>query len=259
MVLHVPKSKQYLLIGKEGAAIRALERDFECRVDVPTAEDQARTVIVRGSVANVLAAHRRMQQLTGMRLGETPLSIAHLTIPHGAHGALIGRQGAKLRELEERFNCDIAIPKRESNCDEVVAEGLVPDLQALREELSLMLQQQVLMQVSTPTEEVESSDLMDELKCDPATILRRPLVDLTAVFDEVICFGPSLQSDDVSAFGIDRFFDVLRSAKVSLDISVFTLSDTRIANIVVCLQLFSTFLSSFFLNIMLFVSGGRIQ
>ena len=179
--------------------------------------------------------------MIGLRVGTALLSLGRYTVPCATHGALVGKAGAKLHELEQRFNVEISIPRREANVDEVCAEGDAAQLQSLQAELSKLLQQAVPLRIEAPPADASSASGSANATAAAAAaaaaaerplIAKRPLLDLASIaFDEAIFFGPDIHQNG-REFSIDRFCDVLRSSRQSLDISIFSFSDDQIANIV---------------------------
>ena len=182
--------------------------------------------------------------MIGLRVGTALLSLGRYTVPCATHGALVGKAGAKLHELEQRFNVEISIPRREANVDEVCAEGDAAQLQLLQAELSQLLQQTVPLRIEAPPADASSASGSANATAAaaatvsaaaaerPPLIAKRPLLDLASIaFDEAIFFGPDIHQNG-QEFSIDRFCDVLRSSRQSLDISIFSFSDDQIANIV---------------------------
>ncbi len=193
---------------------------------------------------NLLNCRRsaKIESLISLRVGTAPLSLGRYAVPCATHGALVGKAGAKLHELEQRFNVEISIPRREANVDEVCAEGDPAQLHLLQAELSKLLQQSVPLRVellvcapsadASPSAGGGASASAAAAAERPPLIAKRPLLDLTTIaLDEAIFFGPDIHQSG-REFSIDRFCDVLRSSRRSLDISIFSFSDDQIANIV---------------------------
>ena len=175
LTLHVPKSKQALLVGKAGATIKALQDEFGCRIALPPAADPSREVTIRGPHAAVAMLRARLESVIGMRVGTAPLSIGRFSVPCASHGALVGKAGAKLHELEQRFNVEISIPRREANVDEVCAEGDAAQLQLLQAELSAL----VLRNVSLVIESIYAST-SEDAPAPEALLARRSSTTQTA-------------------------------------------------------------------------------
>jgi polyribonucleotide nucleotidyltransferase len=153
LTLHIPKSKQALIVGKGGATIKALQDEYGCRIALPPADNASREVTIRGPHAAVAQLCSRLESVIGLRVGTAPLSIGRFSVPCATHGVLVGKAGAKLRELEQRFNVEISIPRREANVDEVCAEGESAQLKLLQVELSAL----VLRNVSLVIEAIYAS------------------------------------------------------------------------------------------------------
>lgn len=113
------------LIGKGGAVIEALRTKHDVQVDFPNrkktnSDEDSKKVIVTGLEASAKAAAEEMMQT--VKELESQISL-ELQIHSGCHRKIIGKGGAKIRELQSKFKVRILLPRGEEASDVVVIEG----------------------------------------------------------------------------------------------------------------------------------------
>lgn len=87
------------------------------KIELNEAKDQSITILITGKEKNVEEARTRL-----VRELQTQATI-RLEIPKDYHSFLIGKQGMKLRQLEQKFLCRIHMPNREEKSDVIRIVG----------------------------------------------------------------------------------------------------------------------------------------
>eukprot|EP00455_Lapot_gusevi_P041912 TRINITY_DN4910_c0_g1_i6.p1 TRINITY_DN4910_c0_g1~~TRINITY_DN4910_c0_g1_i6.p1 ORF type:complete len:311 (-),score=92.16 TRINITY_DN4910_c0_g1_i6:74-1006(-) len=200
-----------------------MQEDFRgVRISVPQQQDDSREVVLRGPKDTVARAHKHIESLLGYEVDTEPLLYARLDLPHALHGAIIGKGGQTLRDLECEFGVDIVVPKREEQKD-VTIEGRPANVEAARSKIEHMVHQSVPLAPIWP-----HPAYPDHCESKEHVASRHEKVDLTVPLSEVLFF-PDQQN---TTSNLDRFLQFLQSATTSIDICIFTFSDDQIANVV---------------------------
>jgi len=134
----VPQANVGRIIGKGGQTIKDLQYSTGCRINVPS-PDAADPSHVHVSVSGpsreaVDDAIHKINALVasaassggGMGAPRTPVSYAHtahVDIPAGSVGKVIGRAGATIQDLQSRFDVSIKVPKSSGGEFVTVAVG----------------------------------------------------------------------------------------------------------------------------------------
>lgn len=95
-----------------------------CRIELNESKDGALTVIIHGPRHKVEEA--RNQIVRGLQTQDKQ----QISIPKDHHRKLIGKEGAALKELEQRTNCTITIPKRDQASDIIEIKGPAEGIRA---------------------------------------------------------------------------------------------------------------------------------
>ncbi len=136
------------------------------------------------------------------------------TMPSKDVGRVIGKGGETIKGISSSFSVRINIPKGQEPQTTVTVEG---DKKESVDGALAKISSLLGYQVGAPA--------------SGAAAQAAPKVDLAAATIREALFFP-----DLSNASFERFIAVLRSAKTSLDIAVFTLSDQRIADLVLSLH-----------------------
>jgi len=92
------------LIGKKGANIQAMEKEFECRIKVSR---ETRSVQLRGSEENIARACARIEEMKAALAKQ----YAEVEIDREMVPSLIGAKGATIQRLEKELGCRINVSK----------------------------------------------------------------------------------------------------------------------------------------------------
>ena len=97
--------------------------EHDVNIKVPSSEEKSSTIIVTGAPANVqsakLALEGRVAELEGEKV-EKELKSYEITIQVNPeyHPKIIGRRGAVITELRQKYDVNIQLPKRETGRDD---------------------------------------------------------------------------------------------------------------------------------------------
>ncbi|MDP2438154.1 MAG: phospholipase D-like domain-containing protein [archaeon] len=208
----IDASKHSSLIGPKGATLHGLKDKHQVMVEVPKKESGSTRVSIVGPADRRKACLKEMEGIVGYPLiPNTPLSTADVAIPSTSHAALIGKGGANIKKLQ-RDGCSVDIPGKDAGAGAKVRFTGYPAVleNALKEAREL---------VGPTNFNVTSTNAgvgEEELDFQPLPLDGR-IVE--ALFFPETEEGPNFR----------RFLHYLVSAKVSLEVCVFTITDDRIS------------------------------
>ncbi|KAJ2721818.1 hypothetical protein GGI07_003701 [Coemansia sp. Benny D115] len=145
----LPHEANAMLVGKGGAALRALQASHpavQIRIPGPLDADQSIAVLgeradAENAAAEIAAAARALIQVS---------QVASISIPKRQHRFIIGQGGSTIREIIEATGCSVSVPAPRNPSDVVTLRGPEPDLiQALS--LVMSKANSVTVQVVDPT------------------------------------------------------------------------------------------------------------
>mmetsp|Transcript_1415 Transcript_1415/g.1876 ORF Transcript_1415/g.1876 Transcript_1415/m.1876 type:complete len:325 (-) Transcript_1415:65-1039(-) len=213
-IAYVPPKSHPKIIGKGGATVKAIQNDCNVRIKIPNKEENSPQIVIIGARDNVDKAWKQMESALGAKMSHSPLVVAKFDIPKNQYGGIIGSGGATLRDLESKSGCTITMPPKDGASSIVEAEGPQSGIDSLVLELTKMLHGQLKI--------VGSEQHVVQSVVQKLDITSKPI-------NEAIFF-PEPSGNSTANF--DRFLHYLRSARVSIDICVFTITDDRISNII---------------------------
>ncbi|KAJ2776102.1 hypothetical protein H4R18_005849 [Coemansia javaensis] len=152
-VLDVPARHHRFLIGPGGARVRDLIRHAggdpaSCRVHFPRAAEPADWVRVKGDRAVVAALADRIAALVADR--ERMVTVP-VPVPAAQHAFVIGRGGARLKDLQARYSVEIAVrrpaKKDAEDPDAVLVTGLPDDCAAAAAALRALVRDEATVTV----------------------------------------------------------------------------------------------------------------
>jgi PLD-like domain/KH domain len=153
-------------------------------------------------------------------LTSDPLVRLSLKVPSNKHSRILGKGACVLRAIERRFAVAVTVPQRGDKSETVVVDGTKKMAELAVREISARTGLDGKASASELCPEASVNRFFD----------RVPLPSReTQALDEVLMF-PNRGED------LARFFSVLRSPVKSLDVCVFTISDNRVADILVDLH-----------------------
>lgn len=141
--LHIPSRIHGHIIGPKGTVINRLSSDYNVRIRVPQASQQSDEVTVQGPAQGVQNCCDEIERIIGKKPSVEALTTVKFQIPHQSHGALIGKGGSILKEIEQKFSVTVNIPKKEEASDVVTVIGSNASCIAARNEFETRLHQSV--------------------------------------------------------------------------------------------------------------------
>lgn len=226
-VFHIPKSRHPELIGRSGSNLRDLQTKFNVKVTVPGRDEGSSEVIVSGTPEDVELAREQIEKTLGIKTGK-PHAVWSLDIAQSNFSRLIGSGGSTLRKLQDDHHVRINVPRQGAKEKEsyVTAEGQEDDIQALVTAISSLLTTEVT-RVSSSSSSASSSS--SSSSASPQVTPPAPSLP-AGPFNKVIFFP---DKDTVNTPNFQEFLKYLAAAKKTLDICVFTITDDRIASVIV--------------------------
>lgn len=124
--LYIQKKHHPKLIGTGGSVVKKLQADHAgVRVKIPGRDEDSSCVEVSGPSNDVVRACKgSIEAILGFPASASPFSKFELTsVEKKRHGALIGKGGVVLRQLEADSGCSINIPGMDNASDVIKIEG----------------------------------------------------------------------------------------------------------------------------------------
>ncbi|KAF7634001.1 hypothetical protein Mgra_00006630 [Meloidogyne graminicola] len=138
-VMHVDPSLHRHIIGKSGSVVNKLKEDYDVQIFVPNESLQSDQVRLEGRkenvekvrefIADVVGKQQKRQQKIANNAQNNakdkgqPHSTVRLEIPREYYSFIIGKQGSKLHQLEQKFHCRIYMPNRDDESDVIRIVG----------------------------------------------------------------------------------------------------------------------------------------
>lgn len=123
LTVYVAKSQHPSLIGRFGATIKQIQTDSGANVQLPPRDKQTDAIVLAGTEEQIELAVQAINKALGYEISKAPLLKKEIKIDPGRYGALIGRGGSTLRQLERDNGVAIVVPRRDSKTDLVTVSG----------------------------------------------------------------------------------------------------------------------------------------
>jgi phosphatidylserine/phosphatidylglycerophosphate/cardiolipin synthase-like enzyme len=175
--------------------------------------------------ASLDAAIAKISELVGFMVDEEPLRKYELGIDQSEYGRIIGQRGSTLRKIEQEAGCVVSIPgPRTPGLEHVTLEGR----EAACEKGKSLIEEAVgrACAVLGQEDSAEGGMLAPSPKVN---YLQRQDTNNAVGIHEVLFFPDDSEEHD--RFG--RFLDYIRSAKRSVKVAVFTVSDSSTATVLI--------------------------
>jgi len=243
--LQIPKRRHYELIGKGGSTVKQLQQSYNVKIDIPGRDEQSNEITITGNPDNFPKLQSEIESILGIKISKDPLTIMYLDIPLQHHGALIGKGGSNLHELERKFGISVNIPRKDDVNTFVVVEGAEKDLIAAVEDIEASLKIKVSTSKKPPalgppntkstssattTSSSSSSSSAQHGSVEAASYREKKgqlVIDDKTPLNKVIFFP---DKDPIHHHNFETFLSYLNSATQSMDVCVFTITDDRISN-----------------------------
>ncbi|OQR80388.1 vigilin-like [Tropilaelaps mercedesae] len=120
--VRAPPSYHSHIIGKNGAHVNRLKSEFDVKIQIPAATEEANDVItIEGEPQNVAKAKRELEDLIDKLRNE---HTRELKCESRLHGQIIGQGGDKISEIRKKFNqVNISFPDAAKNIDMITIRG----------------------------------------------------------------------------------------------------------------------------------------
>jgi len=211
-IYFIPSKLHWKIVGKGGATITKLNEQHNVKIKVPPKESDSHQITISGPLKNIHEAVKEIAEIVGFPPSLHPIATVKLDIPRTQYGVIIGKDGSHLRELS-KTGCFITIPGKEDTKSHVEVEGSDDSIKKAIQELEKMFDHKLKI-IDSQTHEA----------------VQRPKLDLTSNPITETLFFPEEHAGAGSNF--DRFLEILSSAKTTLDICVFTITDDRISSVI---------------------------
>eukprot|EP00010_Vexillifera_abyssalis_P000398 CAMPEP_0201553418 /NCGR_PEP_ID=MMETSP0173_2-20130828/27978_1 /ASSEMBLY_ACC=CAM_ASM_000268 /TAXON_ID=218659 /ORGANISM="Vexillifera sp., Strain DIVA3 564/2" /LENGTH=304 /DNA_ID=CAMNT_0047964199 /DNA_START=180 /DNA_END=1091 /DNA_ORIENTATION=- len=227
VVLEIVPKRQSALIGKGGSTIKQFKSKYNVSIDVPDKNTNISSVFLFGKSKDTTMVHKEIEKTLGYAVPvNTPLYTTSFQPESRQRSWLIGKGGVTLKKIEKE-GCFLDVPKdskqpvRLYGTQSQVKKALV----MINSEVYAKLKESPaasakVIKVSSSGVTASSHSAAPDVK----------LIDLSP--SKKICealFFP--EQDDGPAF--KRFLLYLLSAKKSLEVCVFTITDDRISKILI--------------------------
>ncbi|KAK8789836.1 hypothetical protein WA158_006616 [Blastocystis sp. Blastoise] len=113
----IPNDKVGLVIGRQGATVKGIMNKSRVTVTIPQVPDNEdpskRTITITGTASGVAEARRDILAIVAgqMNVVTPALPQCKIVVPDEKVGLIIGKNGQTFRELQNRTNCRMNIPK----------------------------------------------------------------------------------------------------------------------------------------------------
>jgi len=235
ITLNIAKRRHPELIGKGGANLRDLQTRHNVKITVPGREDDSSEVIVTGKPPDVEAVREEIEKNLNIKT-KSPVSLWKLDIHPDNYKILIGRGGSTLQGIQSKFGVSLNVPRRDSTEQHVVLEGAEVDLQEAVAEIERLLATEVIViKPKTPSSPKAVSSPppaggKPAAASAPAAAQAKAPVAPAGSINKVIFFP---DKDPAHTPNLHAFLDYLGSARSTLEICVFTITDDRISNAII--------------------------
>jgi len=207
------------LIGRGGSNVKALQEDFDVKINIPRKEDNSSQITISGNESDIIACRKEIEHQLGYDIGEEEFGQMVIDVPKNKHGLILGSGGSNIRDLEKRTGCNINIPGRDDNTSNITLEGVPDKLEFCKE---------LIEDFVGTVKVVSSTGSVSHLKA-PTKDVDYSKGDINIAF-----FFPD--NDKSDGLNYEKFLEYLSSPKKTLEVCVFTITDDSVANILIDLH-----------------------
>lgn len=127
-----------VLIGPQGATLKAHEEACGVRINIPERESEKRTITITGPASSIADCKRHLKQLISKGYSSVTnpdMTSVTVVVQQKQMGIVIGPKGATIKTLQEK--CNVRIKTEDTK---VVISGLQDDVQSARSALKNLLE-----------------------------------------------------------------------------------------------------------------------
>jgi len=208
----VPKHLHSIIVGKGGQTIKNLHKETGAFITVPKHEDSSQKVEVEGTKETLEKAKQAIEHLLGIEISPDPLEIIVGEVPKNKIHNIIGHSGSTIKHLQEQHRVHIHIPKDSST---LTIEGVKANVDRARAAIEELVGQKLHVKVN----EIASAPIHTLYDTLEKVDFEKPRILETLFFP-----------DDNTGAKLTRLLQYLLSAKNTLDVCVYTITDDRISN-----------------------------
>lgn len=129
------------IIGQKGCGVRQMMNEFDVNIKVPSAEAKSDIILISGAPSNVEEAKAAMEERVKeleeeKRQKELASFKVEMTVNPEYHPKIIGRRGAVITELRNKYKVNIQLPNKGAEHEGIITiTGLEADVYAAKEEI----------------------------------------------------------------------------------------------------------------------------
>eukprot|EP01063_Lacrimia_lanifica_P024240 TRINITY_DN32191_c0_g1_i1.p1 TRINITY_DN32191_c0_g1~~TRINITY_DN32191_c0_g1_i1.p1 ORF type:complete len:384 (+),score=142.37 TRINITY_DN32191_c0_g1_i1:55-1206(+) len=208
-------SKRGMVIA--GGCCKRLEKEHDVNVVLPKKGDAADYIHIEGDAAAVEVAHAALQAELGIDLPKGDVWVYSLDVPRHRFGAIIGKGGATLKDIEKQSRAALDVPQRADTAGHVTLKGSNAACALGVKKIEAILKHSVAVAKTAGADGGVTT--VEALTADLSKPITRAL------------FFPSHEEPE-GCTTIDVFLSYLRAARTTLDICIFNVTHDLIADTV---------------------------
>jgi len=222
--IEIPKRSHSVVIGKGGQTVQQLQQSTGARIVVPKQSDPSSKILIEGSKQAVQAAIQELERLLNLKLSDGGVQSQYFECPKAKHSIIIGKGGSSIRELQSKHSVQIQVPMNSEPSSVIGIQGSMSCIADARQSIERLIGQLLSPTTEKPPEVCRPSSQPTSLSDKFAKL------DLDVPRISEALFFP----DDGPCY--ERFLQYLLSVRSTLDVCVFTITDSRVASALIELQ-----------------------
>jgi len=189
-----------------------LQKDSGAYITIPKSTDASQRIEISGSKESIDKAKVDITQILGIEVSHDPIASTELDVPKNRVGSVIGHGGATIKELQAKHRVLIHVEKDSGLVSIQGVKNLVDSAHAAIEALvGHKLHAKKRSEASIPMHSMAENFVK---------------MDLDAAHISEVLFFP----DDDTHSKLTRIISYLLTAKSSIDVCVYTITDDRLSN-----------------------------
>lgn len=168
------------IIGKAGANIKQLKDEFNVQIDIPDSGSDSQLIKITGPKPQVEKARQRLRKMESDHANITEVTVP---IAQKLHSQLIGKKGAQINDVRQKYQVLIQFPERDEKSDAVIIRGTEDSVAGAKAELSqlaaIKLEEGYTESVECPAEHIKfmigkGGSTKDKLQAEHSVTLIMP-------------------------------------------------------------------------------------